>query len=323
MRLASSDLPDEGYDCLFKYLVNDVDAEASFEKADIRPLVKQVGGKTELAPRIARLFEGMILDTYIEPCFGGGAVFFELVRNGQLDDTRTVYLSDLDEGLMNLHRDVRDRPTEISNKVEVYRAVYAGATEEQRSKLYYSIREAWNKGVRSAAKYVFLKYTCYRGLWRENKKGEMNTPYGKYKSPAFPSPQRFMAVNASLIGGAGVFDDRLTYTLCSDVNEFYFIPDIDRATAMYIDPPYDGTFSQYVAEGFTQAHQVTLIERCAEWSRQGRRVVYSNAPTEFIRETLHEKWPTAIIEEVETTHKIRGDLTDQGKALELLVHSQY
>jgi DNA adenine methylase len=53
---------------------------------------------------------------------------------------------------------------------------------------------------------------------------------------------------------------------------------------VYIDPPYDGTFSQYWSTAFGKQEQRELRDFCCTLDRRGIRFIQSNAPTEEIRE---------------------------------------
>ena len=47
---------------------------------DIKPVLKWAGGKRELVPEIKRFYQNLKPKKYIEPFFGGGAIYFDILK---------------------------------------------------------------------------------------------------------------------------------------------------------------------------------------------------------------------------------------------------
>jgi DNA adenine methylase len=135
---------------------------------------------------------------------------------------------------------------------------------------YYSIRKDFNTPSRiwdgpgvqivQAQRFLYLNRTCWRGLYRENNKGEFNVPWGARKRvewPSMPDMRRVAVLPAQ---------------------EYYYpgptwegFPVGVRADTIYCDPPYVGTHSY----GVKFDH-----ERFATWCQtRTERVLVSNSPT--------------------------------------------
>ena len=132
-----------------------------------KPFLKWAGGKSRLVP-ILRKCVPRNFGRYFEPFLGGGALFFNLLP-------ASAVLGDSNCELIHCFKTVRDRPNEVT---EHLRTLSVGEEE------YYRIRginpETLSSTAR-AARFIYLNKTCFNGLYRVNKKGLFNTPFGKYK----------------------------------------------------------------------------------------------------------------------------------------------
>ena len=130
----------------------------------VEPFIRWAGGKSWLLQEVDNLLEKVEYKNYYEPFLGGGAVFFS--RN----HPKNCYLSDLNKELIDTYIAVRDRPNEVIRHFLTYEN-----TEED----YYRIRELQSEDlVEKAAQFIFLNQTSYNGLYRVNRDGKYNVPYG-------------------------------------------------------------------------------------------------------------------------------------------------
>lgn len=139
------------------------------DAVSIRPLLKWAGGKTqllgEILPKIPKKY-----GRFIEPFFGGGAVFFAVrPENGIIADSNPE--------LVNLYRSVA---TDVNGVIDQLRSY------ENTEEVFYSVRSldrAKLSNIEAAARTIFLNRTCFNGLYRVNKSAQFNVPFGRYKNP--------------------------------------------------------------------------------------------------------------------------------------------
>ncbi|MGI6667298.1 MAG: DNA adenine methylase [Bacillota bacterium] len=228
-----------------------------------RPFIKWAGGKKqilrELLARAPQTF-----GTYFEPFLGGGAVFFSLSPS-------KAVLSDLNPHLMNAYLVVRDRVDELAESLEVHRAD---------RDYYYMMRDLSPEtmsDVERASWFIYLNKTCYNGLWRVNKSGRFNVPFGRYKNPRILDRSNLHAASRAL---------RAADLRCSDFEDA--VQDALPGDFVYFDPPYlplGGTavFTSYTGEGFDVSEQERLAEVFRRLSRKGVFVMLSNSDVPLVR----------------------------------------
>lgn len=129
----------------------------------VEPFLRWAGGKRWLTHALAPVLKRRLTGRYFEPFLGAGAMFFAVAPD------RAV-LSDLNADLMETFRMVAERPTEL---LEAVRALTVDEST------YYRTREDEpEEPFLRAVRFVYLNRTCYGGIYRENKRGKFNTPYG-------------------------------------------------------------------------------------------------------------------------------------------------
>jgi len=220
-----------------------------------RPFLRWAGGKRWLAPLLAERL-GRWEGKYVEPFLGGGAVFFAL-------QPKSAVLADTNEELIACYRGVRE------DAGAVFDALLTFDTDEQ---TYYRIRaQRPRSDVERAARFIYLNRTSFNGLWRVNRNGDYNVPYGhKVVDLAW---LRADILNA----GIALQNAEL---VCQD---FKKTMSYRRAgTLVFCDPPYitghrDNGFREYNQRLFSWADQQELATRAREAARRGVHVIISNA----------------------------------------------
>lgn len=232
-------------------------------RQEARPFIKWAGGKKQILPhllaRAPRTF-----GTYFEPFLGGGALFFSLSPG-------KAVLSDLNPYLVNAYSIVRDRVDELAESLQAHRAD---------KEYYYMMRdlspEAMSQ-VERASWFIYLNKTCYNGLWRVNKSGRFNVPFGRYKKPKILDRENLHAASRALQGAR---------VMCSDFEEA--VQGALPGDFVYFDPPYSplgGTarFTSYTGEGFGEEEQERLAGVFRRLSRRGVLVMLSNSDVPLVR----------------------------------------
>ena len=270
----------------------------------VKPFLKWAGGKSQLAGEIKKHVTPDF-STYYEPFLGGGAVLFYL-------QPHKAVVNDSSEELMNVYRVVKDRLEELIEdlKQHVNDADY-----------FYDIR-SWDRNegeykklspVKRASRLIYLNKTCYNGLYRVNKKGQFNVPFGKYKNPDIVNESVLRAVSNYL-------NKNEIYFYCGDFVDN--LQNIEESAFVYFDPPYDpvsdsANFTSYNKNGFFKEEQERLKQVCDSLNEKGVKFLLSNSATNFIKD-LYRDYKCEIIPARRAINS-RGD--KRGEVDELLVRN--
>ncbi len=230
-----------------------------------KPFLRWVGGKSRLLNSILPYVPEK-MNAYHEPFLGSGAMFFAL--RGRATKS---YLSDLNAELVNAWTVVRDEPVAFVNKLVDYET-------RQGEVAYYEVRsEAPEHRVDRAARFFYLNQTAWNGLWRENRFGVFNVPFG---ARAFRGiKEDFLAsVTASLRDVSIELTDFRQVAANAKKGDF-----------CYFDPPYlpisdTSKFSGYNGKRFRFEDLVELSDLCKELSRRKVNWIVSNRDNEVMRE---------------------------------------
>jgi DNA adenine methylase len=184
-------------------------------------------------------------------------------------------LGDSNGPLVAVYRAVRESPDLVMAALDRHQPL-AGEAD-----YYYQLRAqdpAALDAVEAAARFIFLNKTCYNGLYRVNRQGRFNVPFGRYRTP----PQLYDR-DAMLAASAALRGARLE-TL--DFAETMAVA--GPGDLVYLDPPYDplsvtANFTGYTATSFSRPEQERLAAAFREAAARGARLVLNNSDTEFIR----------------------------------------
>ncbi len=237
--------------------------------AAVGPVLKWVGGKRQLLPEIEQHLPNSF-STYYEPFLGGGAVLFYL-------QPAQAVVNDINAELINVYEVIRSNCPALLIDLQKHRNE-AEYFYRLRAKDRDEARYAKLSPVERASRILYLNKTCYNGLFRVNRKGQFNVPFGRYKNPNI--------VNEARIRAAHRYFNRATVTfMCGD-----FAAAVEKSEAgdfVYFDPPYDpvstsAIFTAYVRGGFGRGQQLRLKELCDQLSSRRVKFLLSNSATDFI-----------------------------------------
>jgi len=298
---------------------------------DARPFLKWAGGKRQLLPALLdRLPEKIkrtgVIDLYVEPFVGSGALFFHLKSSFIV---RESYIMDFNKELIVAYRAVRQEPDSLLKRLQRIQRVYLAKSEEKRRAHYYAMRKRYNRQMKEfdyehfgeswverASLLIFLNKTCYNGLFRLNRRGEFNVPFGQYKSPAIYDPERIHQASAAL---------KDTEILQGDFEASESI--IKRGALVYLDPPYrpiskTSGFTDYSQAGFTDDDQRRLSEYYRRMDKKGAYLILSNSdpknenPKDDFFEDLYRGYR---IERVDASRSINSVGARRGLIKELII----
>ncbi len=228
-----------------------------------RPFLKWAGGKSKLVETIMTRFPHNF-GRYFEPFLGGGAVYFGL-------EPERAVLADMNLELVTAYTALRD---------ELPRVLAALRRHRANREHFYAVRAQDASGMSPtarAARMIFLNRTCYNGLYRVNRSGAFNVPFGKYDNPTICDEENLRAVSHALQ------DATIEH---SDV--FSTVAKARAGDLVYFDPPYDpvsktASFVSYTDRGFTSEDQERLAQTFRDLADRGVHAVLSNSDTPFIR----------------------------------------
>lgn len=251
-------------------------AVQAHENVVTRPLLKWAGGKTqllgEILPKIPKKY-----GRYIEPFFGGGAVFFAVRPAGGI-------IADSNPELVNLYRTVAK---DVEGVIEQLR--YLQNTEE----IFYAVRALdWTQllDIQAAARTLFLNRTCYNGLYRVNKSGGFNVPFGRYKNPRIIDEEALRSASAIL---------RETTIICGDYKTV-LKENAQAGDFIFLDPPYlpvseYADFKRYTKEQFYEEDHVELAAEVQRLHEMGCHVILTNSNHPLVHEQ-YRQFPIEVIQ---------------------------
>lgn len=220
----------------------------------IKPFLRWAGGKQWISRRIAQLIPSDI-GTYFEPFLGGGSVYFAVQPS-------TSVLSDLNPRLVETYQELRDRPLEVMDAL--------GRWQNEEG-VYYQVRKReFDDSIHRAAQFIYLNRTCWNGLYRVNKQGKFNVPFGYHGREIFDE-KHLKDVSEALKHAEvchGDFDQVLSRA--------------EKGDFVYLDPPYTSLhqkngFRQYNESLFSWDDQKRLARTAAHLAKRGVTVLVSNA----------------------------------------------
>lgn len=293
---------------------------------EAKPFLKWAGGKGQLISQIETFLPQLIYKepfTYIEPFVGGGAMLFFMLRN--FSNIRKAIINDINEDLILTYRTIKDDVEAlITVLTRIERRYLSTEGQEDRSAMFYEIRDSFNQhegsDVDRAAQLIFLNKTCFNGLYRVNRKGFYNVPFGKYANPTI--------CNASLLRADSQLLQNANIEIC--LGEYsQTIQHIDQLTFVYLDPPYrplDATssFTAYSKGDFNDDDQRNLAVFCHQLNAAGCYWMQSNAdcsaknPQDTFFEELYKGYD---IKRVNASRAINANPSKRGKLTELLIRN--
>lgn len=265
------------------------------------PIVKFCGGKTQLLPEIRRFYPEEI-NHYYEPFFGGGAAFFDLRARGW-DGPAT--LGDANERLVRMYLGVRNDVQQVIESLRGMRYDRDVFYEERDRRPEVMINHA-----DVAAWFIYLNRCGFNGLYRVNKSGKFNVPFGRYTNPTICDPEKLTAASLALRSTEFRIGDFEKTVRGAEVDDF-----------VYFDPPYLPTsatanFTSYTVTGFSWDDQIRLRDVALQLKSRGVRILLSNAGLAPIRDLYADGFD---VHEVHARRNVNSDGGKRGVVTELLI----
>lgn len=290
-----------------------------------KPFIKWVGGKSQLLTQLVPLMPADLSTcqdlTYVEPFVGGGAMLFNTLQ--LFPNITKAVINDINPDLTGCYHAVKEQPEMLIERLQDIERTYLDLkTEESRKEFYLLQRDLYNQKnldlIENSTLFFFLNRTCFNGLYRVNRKGLFNVPFGKYSNPTICDAETIRA-DSELLQKVeiltGDFCD--TFSHCTEHTFFYF------------DPPYrplndTSSFNDYAKEAFNDETQIRLKEFCDRIHVAGHRFMLSNSDCKGKNENdnfFDVLYADYQIERVWASRSINANPDKRGKLTEILVHN--
>lgn len=298
-------------------------------KTNAKPFIKWAGGKGQLLSQLDNYLPQELFTepfTYIEPFVGGGAMLFHMLQ--KFPNISSAVINDINEDLTKAYRVVMKEPTLLIKALKDLESEYLPLEDEERKNMFLQKRSLFNlhkaDDITNTALLMFLNKTCFNGLFRVNRKGEFNVPFGRYNNP--------IICNATTIMADSVLLNSVNITITQgDFKETSRYIDQKEVTFFYLDPPYrplteTSSFTSYTKGDFNDREQQRLADFCREIGLRNCLWLQSNSdgssqdPNNRFFDTLYQDYK---IERVYATRFINSNPTKRGSLTELVIHNVY
>ena len=293
------------------------------EKA--RPFVKWAGGKGSLISQLSNFYpyelRNGIIERYIEPFVGGGAVLIDILQNY---DVRQAYAFDINMDLINSYNVIKNNVEELITNLKRMETEYLQLEQEERKNYFYNKRNEYNdytlqeneQNVQRATQFIFLNRTCFNGLYRVNKDGKFNVPVGSYKNPTICDEENLRNLSELIQNVQFQYGD---YRRSMEY--------VTENTFVYFDPPYrplnvTSGFTSYTKEDFNDDNQRELATFYRELNERKAKLMLSNSNPKNINEEDHffdTIYQGFNIDEIYASRMINAKSNGRGKISEILV----
>ena len=285
-----------------------------------KPFVKWVGGKSQLIEQLeAKLpadFDNWENVTYIEPFVGGGAMLFYMLQTHP--NIKLAIINDINEDLTTCYKVVKQSPDALVESLkQIQKEYYSLQNEDARKQFFLLMRDEFNtkqlNPIDNTTLFFFLNRTCFNGLYRVNKAGLFNVPFGRYETPTICDPNTIYA-DSNLLQNVEILTGDYQQTLAHAVGN----------TLFYFDPPYrplnnTSSFNDYAKEAFNDFAQRRLKEFCDQVEAAGYKFMLSNSDcSDMFFDDLYSQY---IIERVWASRSVNANPQKRGKLTEILVHN--
>jgi DNA adenine methylase len=274
-----------------------------------KPFVKWVGGKRQLLAqfRDRGLYPPASFDptknTYFEPFVGGGAVFFDLLP-------LKASINDINDELITTYKTIRDDVEGLITELTSGGYIYD-------KDIFLNIRALKTDDLpdlKRSARFIYLNRSAFNGMYRVNKSGQFNVPFGRYDNPQICDETNLRRVSHILKN-----------TKIENGSYKYVLNQAKKGDFIYFDPPYypvskTASFTAYSNDIFLQREQEELRDAFLELHSKGCFVMLSNSDTPFIESLFMPHQKNGItIHKVQAGRNINSDSKKRGKIQEILL----
>jgi len=244
------------------------------------PILRWAGGKRWFLPWFSSLIEGLDFRNYHEPFLGGGVVGFNLRVPG------TKYLSDSNPDLINFYVQLRDNPD------GVIRGLYGLKND---SATYYRIRASRPRSLtKKASFFYYLNRTSFNGIYRVNRNGDFNVPFGNKTRCNLFEYERMRALSR---------ETKKVKFASMDFRKMLRL--VRPRDLVFLDPPYTvahehNGFVKYNQKLFSFEDQVALANEAKRLNQLGAYIVITNAKHDSIQRLYADCFQEVVLKRTST-----------------------
>ena len=271
-----------------------------------KPFLKWVGGKSQIINDIISRIPRQI-NNYHEIFLGGGSVLLavlSLKKQNKIQIHNKIYAYDLNSGLINTFQQIKNNCTEVITHIKLIIEEFSEITvntfgqkgqpknindktyNTTREHYYYWIRDKYNANQKntplSAAYFIFLNKTGFRGMYRESSSSIYNVPYGLKDRNTIPA-----VINEDDIRNISILIQEVEFK-CQDFNKSLL--SVIDGDFVYIDPPYapknSTSFVKYLRDGFDPETHELLFDKIKKL--ENIKFVMSNAKVNLVTDNFKE-----------------------------------
>lgn len=290
-----------------------------------KPFIKWVGGKGQLLTQLESLLPPNFSEwdnvTYVEPFVGGGAMLFYMLKTHP--NIKHAVINDINGELVTCYKTVKTKCSELVKSLSVIEADYkALESEDQRKAMFLAKRDEYNTNrsnltdIETTTLFFFLNRTCFNGLYRVNKQGLFNVPFGRAKGPTI-CDERTLYADSELLQNVDIMNGDFTGTFQKSKTR----------TLYYFDPPYrplnaTSNFNDYAKEAFGDNEQIRLKEFCDKIHDAKQSFMVSNSDCKQCGDPFFDElYSTYTIDRVSAARNVNANGAGRGKISEILIHN--
>jgi len=202
---------------------------------------------------------------YIEPFCGSACLFLEL-------NPIRALLGDVNPHLISAYAALKAAPDAVAS-------ILAGWNVDKETYLHLRGLAAGKDPAFDAAKFLYLNRYCFNGVYRENRQGQFNVPFGGYRTGPLPGVEELRRFSVRLESAQLYCGDFAQAVRTANANDF-----------IYLDPPYYyGTVrnrGEYGWNAFSDTDLERLIDEVRSANERGVRILISYNRAHTLRKAL-------------------------------------
>lgn len=297
----------------------------------IKPFLKWAGGKGQLITDITKHLPNNLSRgfNYFEPFLGSGAVFIFLSQRYNINK---AFINEINPEVYLCFQSIKFFVDNVITKLAEYATAYKKMPIKRKEAFYYHIRNKYNRTrnrvdfskpdkdtwPERTAMTIFLNKTCFNGLFRVNKNGDFNVPYGRYSNPAIFDERNLKEISRLLKN-----------TKITNLDFEKALDSVNNNSFVYFDPPYrplnkTACFTSYSINVFDDNEQARLANTIHRLTKRRIKVMMSNSDPKNsnMEDDFFDKlYPTNKFRHirVKASRSINCNGAKRGKIFELLV----